>query len=282
MRLSLRSILPSSHSLPRPCPPAPPRAPYASQGSCPFYFPTRLTRHRPFFLEEPAKAGACEKTTSLVTATQTSVMTNTNVAQHTEINVSFATSSLTSTFFLTTEVFVKVMRFRVSFGARMHTHTERLAGMGEEVTVTGTPSMEMTTVYLTDTSVWTKEEHITETLPVTVAAPKTVTEVAATTDVVTVVSTRPEFETSISTVVSWTTSTTTEVVPYVSTMTVTSTYHDIVQVVETDTTVVEVWHTVWQTAKQTMLLQETLIEQETVTVTDCNRDLMRDMMAVFG
>nr|XP_027226250.1 mucin-5AC-like [Penaeus vannamei] len=212
-----------------------------------------------YIQEEPAKAGACEKTTSLVTATQTSVMTNTNVAQHTEINVSFATSSLTSTFFLTTEVFVS-----------------------EEVTVTGTPSMEMTTVYLTDTSVWTKEEHITETLPVTVAAPKTVTEVAATTDVVTVVSTRPEFETSISTVVSWTTSTTTEVVPYVSTMTVTSTYHDIVQVVETDTTVVEVWHTVWQTAKQTMLLQETLIEQETVTVTDCNRDLMRDMMAVFG
>ncbi|XP_070001303.1 uncharacterized protein [Penaeus vannamei] len=219
-----------------------------------------ISEEMPAYIQkEPAKAGACESTTTLVTATQTSVMTNTNVAQHTEINVSFATLSLTSTFFLTTEVFVS-----------------------EEVTVTGTPSMEMTTVYLTDTSVWTKEEHITETLPVTVAAPKTVTEVAATTDVVTVVSTRPEFETSISTVVSWTTSTTTEVVPYVSTMTVTSTYHDIVQVVETDTTVVEVWHTVWQTAKQTMLLQETLIEQETVTVTDCNRDLMRDMMAVFG
>ncbi|XP_047480413.1 uncharacterized protein LOC125033008 [Penaeus chinensis] len=209
--------------------------------------------------QEPVKTGACEKTTSLVTATQTSVMTNTNVAYHTEINVSFITSSLTSTFFLTSEVFI-----------------------AEEVTVTGTPSMEMTTVYLTDTSVRTKEEHITETLPVTVAAPKTVTEVAATTEVVTVASTRPEFETSISTVVSLTTSTTTEVVPYVSTMTVISTYHDIVQVVETDTTVVDVWHTVWQTAKKTMLLQETLTRQETVTVTDCNRDLLHKMMAVFG
>ncbi|XP_042888418.1 zonadhesin-like [Penaeus japonicus] len=212
-----------------------------------------------YIQKEPQKVTTCGKATSRVTATQTFVMTNTNVAQHTEINVSVMTSSITSTVFLTSEVFIE-----------------------EVVTMTGAPGTEIETVYLTDTNVWTKEEHITESLPVTVAAPRTVTEVAAITEVVTVTSTRPEFETTRSTVVSLTTSSTTEVVPSVSTMTVTSTYHDIVQVVETDTTVVEVWHTVWQTAKETMLLQETQTRQETVTVTDCERDLLHDVMAVFG